>query len=177
MCFLRLHLKGAFSASFGLVLFAMANTLLAADELPENAVDKTIIASLQPVITLFAGNAWMQGFAAILVTFTVASLTTWILFKLLRRVTSRTKFEIDDQIVVLLRPPVYYTLLVSGISHGLSVMPLAESVQLISTRCIQSLGVVVWSFFCSRLASLLLIRLAALSNKFTFIERRTLTLF
>lgn len=145
--------------------------------MPENAVDRTIIASLQLVNQFFSGNAWLQGVATILVTFTVASLITWLLFKLLRRVTTRTKFLIDDQIVVLMRPPVYYTLLVSGISHGLSVMPLAESVQLISARCIQSLGAVVWIIFCARLASLLLIRLAALSDKFTFIECRPLTLF
>lgn len=177
MWLVRLPFKGVVSVFLWLVLFAPANILLAADRLPENAVDQTIIASLQPIIKIFSGNAWLQGISAILVTLTVASLTTWILFRLLRRVATRTKFEIDDQIVMLLRPPVYYTLLVSGISYGLSVMPLSESVQLISTRCIQSLGVVVWIFFCTRLASLFLIRLAALSNKFTFIERRTLTLF
>ncbi len=132
---------------------------------------------MQPIINLFGKNAWLQGFAAILITFTVASLITWILFKLLRRVAARTKFSIDDHIIVLLRPPVYYTLLVSGISYGLSIMPLSESVELLFTRCIKSLGVLVWMIFAIRLASMLLIRLATLSNKVAFIQLRTLTLF
>ncbi len=132
---------------------------------------------MQPIINLFGNNAWLQGFAAILVTFTVASLVTWVLFKLLRRAAGHTKFSIDDHIVVLLRPPVYYTLLVSGISYGLSIMPLAESVELLFSRCIKSLGVLVWIIFAIRLASMLLIRLATLTNKVTFIQLRTLTLF
>ncbi len=177
MKFLQRSLKVSFAASFWVLFFATASSLLAAEESTDSAVHKTIVASLQPVIELFGDNAWLQGIMAIVITFTVASLITWIVFKLLRRVTTRTKFEIDDQIVLLLRPPVYYTLLVSGISFGLSVMPLGDSVQLMSTRCIQSLGAVVWIFFCTRLASLVLKRLASLSNTFTFIQRPTLTLF
>jgi small-conductance mechanosensitive channel len=176
--YLRFSLKRAISASFWLVFFTTASCVQAADEVPQTAVNKTIVASLQPIIKLFGNNAWLQGIAAILVTFTVASLITWILFKLLRKIISRTKFGgIDDQIVVLLRPPVYYTLVVSGISYGFSIMPLAETVELISSRCIKSLGVVVWIIFCTRLASMLLIRLATLSHKVAFIQLRTLTLF
>jgi len=165
------------AACFGVFFFASVNSQAVAAEPAPNAVNKTIVASLQPVIELFGDNTWLQGIAAILITFTVASLITWLLFKVLIRVTSHTKFGIDDQIVVLLRPPIYYTFLVSGISYGLSVMPLADSVELMATRCIKSLGVVVWIIFCTRLASLLLIRLATLSDRFSFIQLRTLTLF
>ncbi len=177
MRFLRRLLSVSFLVFWPVLIFAPANNLLAAEALPDTAVNHTIIASLKPVIELFGDNAWLQGIVAILLTFTIASLITWIIFKLLRRVTTRTKFDIDDQIVVLLRPPVYYTFLVSGISYGFSIMPMADSVQLIATRCIQSLGAVVWIFFCTRLASLVLMRIASLSNKFTFIQLRTLTLF
>ncbi len=177
MLSLRFSLKKICLAFLWFVLFASVNTLFAADSESQSIVNKTLVASLQPILKLFGNNAWLQGMAAILVTFTVASLITWVLFKLLRRVATRTALQIDDQIVVLLRPPVYYTLLVGGISYGLSVMPLADSVETMSTRCIQSMGVVVWIVFSTRLASLLLIRLASLSNKFTFIQLQTLTLF
>ncbi len=140
-------------------------------------MNQTIIASLQPVMQLFAGNGWLQGCSVILVTFTIASLTTWLLFKLIRRVTTKTKMELDDRIALLLRPPIYYTLLVTGFSYGLSLMPLADSVQEISSKSIQSLGVVVWIIFATRFASLLLTRLAGLTDKFAFIQLRTLTLF
>ncbi len=162
------------------LLFIQAGDVLAAEtaEIAEaNVWHRAIIASLQPVMELFAGNGWLQGGAVIFVTFTVASLITWILFTLTKRVTVQTKFETDDQIAILLRPPIYYTFLVTGLSYGLSLMPLVESVQLMSTKCIKSLGVVVWIIFSFRFASLLLQRLSSLTNRFTFIQHRTLTLF
>lgn len=50
------------------MVFATASNLPAADDLSASAMNKTIIASLQPVIKLFSGNAWLQGIAVILVT-------------------------------------------------------------------------------------------------------------
>lgn len=173
----RLLLKNICPAFFWLLFSVPTNSLSATDNLSQSAVNRTVVASLQPIIELFGDNAWLQGIAAILITFTVASFITWILFKILRRIASHTKLGIDDQVVVLLRPPVYYTLLVSGISYGLFLMPLADSVHLVTTRLIQTLGAVVWIIFCVRLASLLLIRLATLSNKVSFLQLRTLTLF
>ncbi len=169
--------KGGFGFSLSILLLALASSLHAADGLTESAVHKTIIASLQPVIKMVGGNAWLQGIAVMVVTLTIASLVTWLLFKFLVRLTAHTRIEFDDQIVSLLRPPVYYTFLVSGFSYGLSLMPLSASVQLITTRCIQSVGVIVWIFFFIRLAHLILTRLASLTDKFAFIQHRTLTLF
>jgi small-conductance mechanosensitive channel len=140
---------------------------------PGNAVEKY----LKPVIDLFHGNPWLQGFVAILLTFTAASVITWLLFKVIRNITTRTNIDIDDQVATLLHPPIYYTLLVSGISYGLHLMPLTYNVENISTRIIQSAGVLVWVVFVSRLASLLLTRVALISHKVSFLQRRTLTLF
>lgn len=137
----------------------------------------TIEQYLQPVIRMFGENPWLQGGAAILVTLTVASLVTWLLFKLIGTITSRTAMKLDGQIATLLRPPIYYTFLVSGISYGLHRMPLSEVAQIIFTRAVQSVGVLVWVLFFSRLASLLLTRFSQFSHKFSFIQHRTVTLF
>ena len=153
--------------------FLLAETL----EAQVSRIDQTIIASLAPIIDLFAGNDWLQGGAAIVATFTIASILTWILFKVLKKITAKTTVQLDDQITLLARPPVYYTCVVSGITYGLSLMPLSIAIQMVVTRSIQSLGVVVWILFFSKLASLLLNRLATLSHKYAFIERRTVTLF
>jgi small-conductance mechanosensitive channel len=132
---------------------------------------------LKPVIDIFHGNPWLQGCVAILLTFTVASVITWVLFKIIRNITNRTHIDIDDQVATLLHPPVYYTLLVSGISYGLHLMPLTNNVETISTRIVHTAGVLIWVVFVSRLASLLLTRVALISHKVSFLQRRTLTLF
>lgn len=171
------HKRRCVMTTIAISLFAYATNSNATEKVSYSAFDGTVVASLQPIIKIFAGNDWLQGIAAIIVTFTVASLISWLLFKGLRRVTQSTKIEIDDQLVLLLRPPVYYSLLVGGFSYGFVLMPLSDPVQQIATRSIQSLGVLVWILFFTRFASLLLVRLATLTHKFSFIQRRTLTLF
>lgn len=177
---------GAFFSGlrFNFVLVSMVSVFLVpllvfAGEGPDSlgTVEQTVISFLRPVIDIFAGNSWLQGGAAIVATFTIASLVTWILFKVVQKITVRTTVQLDDQITLLARPPVYYTFLVSGITYGLSLMPLSAVVQQIATRSIQSMGVIVWIVFFSNLASLLLNRLANLSHKYVFIELRTVTLF
>lgn len=172
------------AAHFGYVLILAIGISLVprvgfagADSASLNAVEQTLISFLAPVIDVFSGNSWLQGGAAIAATFTVASLVTWLLFKVIRKITTKTSVQLDDQITLLARPPVYYTFVVSGITYGLSLMPLSATIQLLTARSIQSLGVIVWILFFSRLASLLLKRLATLSHKYAFIERRTVTLF
>lgn len=143
----------------------------------EKVLEKGIISLLDPIITIFSSNPWVRGITVILITFTVASFFTWILFKLLRKLSKSTKLDIDDHIVLLLRPPIYYTLLATGIYAGLELMPLPDKVGLLTSRVIRTIGVIIWIYFFTRLASLLLKRLADLSHKYTFIQRRTLTLF
>ncbi len=146
---------------------------------PENSNDTNIptIDSLKPLVDLFNGNPWLQGSAVILVTFTAASLLTWLLFKVVNRITTKTKIDIDDHIARLLRPPVYYTLVVSGVCYGLYLLPLTDRIETLSTRSVQTAGVFVWVFFFNRLAHLLLSRSTDLSHKYSFLQRRTLTLF
>lgn len=141
------------------------------------SVENEIISLLDPLITIFSSNPWVRGITVILITFTVASFFTWILFKLLRKLAKSTKLDIDDHIVLLLRPPIYYTLLATGIYAGLELMPLPDKVGLLTSRVIRTLGVFIWIYFFTKLATLLLKRLADLSHKYTFIQRRTLTLF
>ena len=162
----------SFLAGLPEIAFAAQGQVDDTDPLP-----LTVVNSLAPVVDLFGGNPWLQGMAAIIVTFTAASLVTWLVFRLVRRVTTRTRIEIDDRIALMLRPPVYYTLLVSGISYGLYLMPLGENVETIAIRCVRTVGIAVWVNFFSGLASLLLTRLALLTNKYSFLQRRTLTLF
>lgn len=143
----------------------------------EDVMEKEIISLLDPIITIFSANPWVRGITVILITFTVASFITWLLFKILRKISSYTKFELDDQIVLLLRPPVYFTLLATGIYAGIDLMPISGDVGLLISRIIRTIGVIIWIYFFTRLASLLLKRLVGLSDKYAFIQRRTLTLF
>ncbi|WP_205749394.1 mechanosensitive ion channel family protein [Desulfopila sp. IMCC35008] len=136
-----------------------------------------VMETLQPVVDLFQGNPWLQGISVILVTFTLASLGTWILFRIVRRLTVKTRMELDDQVASLLRPPVYYILVASGFFYGIYLLPLTDNLEIMAKRSVQTAGVIVWVLFFNRLAHLLLERFSALTDRYTFLQQRTLTLF
>jgi len=140
-------------------------------------MESTILSSLQPVIDLFSGNPVLQGMTVIFLTLLGASFFTWTIFLFIRKITTRTHIDLDDQIVKILRPPVYYTLLVSGVSAGIQLMELADGATTILVNLLQSGGVIIWTYFFIRLASMLLSRVTHLSQKYAFIQRRTVTLF
>ncbi len=140
-------------------------------------MNQKLVSFLDPLATFFSDNPWIKGAVVIILTFTAASLITWLLFKVLRWAANKSSFDLDDKVVLLLRPPVYYTLLVCGIYAGIEVMPISDKITILLSQGIRTLGLIVWIFFFSRLATLTLGRLANVSHKYSFIQNRTLTLF
>jgi len=132
---------------------------------------------LRPVVAALVGRPWLQGTAVIAITLLFASLLTWLIFLVVRAITRRTRFSLDDQIAAILRAPVYYSLLVTGVSTAITLMPLSGRLYLIIISSFKSIGVLVWAFFFFHLASLILKRLALMSGRFAIIQPRTLALF
>lgn len=165
------HTSQVFSALF--ISFVSASACAADDTL----VDSRISGILKPAAEYFSSNPWLQGILVIVFTFVLALAVSWLLFRILGAITARTALILDNQIVELLRPPVYYTLVVVGICAGLDMMPLKDNVNTIITRIVQTMNVVVWMIFIARLSTLLIKRLADLTDRVTFIQNRTVTLF
>ena len=140
-------------------------------------MNQSILKTLQPVIALFRGNPWMQGGAVILTTFFLASVFSYVFFFVIRQITRRTHFDLDDDIVRLLHPPVYCSLIAAGISAGIGIMPITIRLEQIGNQALKTIVVLFWTLFGIQLASLLLNRLSQLSKKYTFIQRSTVTLF
>jgi MscS family membrane protein len=162
-----------------LILLLPPAILSAADGMNpvEVSAQNLVFEPLKPLIEAISTNPWIQGSLLILITFAIASLLSWLLFRLLRSLTSRTSHQLDDHLVRLLQPPVTYTLVALGITAGLELMPLPEIWSLILTRIIRTINVLIWIVFLGRFATLLLNRIANYSGKFSFIQRRTVTLF
>ena len=139
--------------------------------------DEVIMELFKPVGHLFSGNAWLQGSVVILATFLTASFLTWLIFKIVKKLTRKTRSTLDDRIATLARPPVYYSFLVTGFITGLNMMPLSDKIILLSGRCIRTVGLIIWTMFFIRMAHLVLTRMAQLADERSFVQRRTVTLF
>ncbi len=130
-----------------------------------------------PYSALFADQPWVQGAAIFLVTFLLASLLTWFIFAILRRLTQKTTTYLDDKLLKIARPPVYYSLVITGFSTAIRVMPLSEKLTQVLIYGLKTIGVLVWTVALIRFSKIVLKQLAWLSKKGRFIQPQTVPLF
>ncbi|CAG37691.1 mechanosensitive ion channel family protein [Desulfotalea psychrophila] len=139
--------------------------------------DRQMLTLFKPVLDLFAGNGWLQGATVILLTFVLASSVTGLVFSLIKKVLARSQDSFYEQISSLIRPPVYYSLLMSGILAGLNFMPHGDRFLELSGRSLRTLGLIVWIYFIVRLVPILLKRMVYVAGNHSLVQGRTLTLF
>ena len=134
---------------------------------------------LTPVLQFFEGQPWIQGGATMLITFIVASALSWIIFRLLKFLTSKTKSFLDDRLLVIARPPIYYSLLITGFSTGIKIMPLSDKLTDYFIFGFKTLGVIIWSIALFRISKIILQQLAWGGNNknVRLIQPQTLPLF
>jgi len=134
--------------------------------------------TLAPFLQFFDGQPWLQGSAVIVATLLFASIFSWLIFKFLKFLTSKTKSYVDDRLLNIARPPIYYSLLITGISTGINMMPLSEKMTNYLIFGFKSLGVVIWMIALIRIAKIILQQLAwGGSSKARLIQPQTLPLF
>jgi len=132
---------------------------------------------LQPVLHFFDNQPWVQGGAVLFITFFVASLVSWVIFRLLKILTSKTKSYLDDRLLAIARPPIYYSLVITGFSTAVKIMPIADK---ISDRLIfgfKTIGVFIWMVALIRVSKIILQQLAWSSSKHGLVKPQTLPLF
>jgi len=135
---------------------------------------------LAPVLDFFSDQPWVQGGAVFLITFIFASFASWVIFRVLKFLTSKTKSYLDDRLLNIARPPIYYSLVITGFSTAVKIMPLADSLTDKLIYGFKTIGVLVWMTALIRASKVILQQLAwagGNSNKQRLIQPQTLPLF
>ncbi len=134
---------------------------------------------LAPLLDFFAGQPWLQGTAIIVITFLIASLLSWLIFRLLKFLTNKTKSFVDDRLLAIARPPIYYSLLITGFSTGINRMPLSEKITDYLIFGFKTIGVIIWMIALIRFSKIVLQQLAWGGKKksIRLVQPQTLPLF
>jgi small-conductance mechanosensitive channel len=134
---------------------------------------------LAPVLEFFSDQPWIQGGAIFLITFIFASLTSWVIFRVLKFLTSKTKSYLDDRLLNIARPPIYYSLVITGFSTAVKIMPLADSLTDKLIYGFKTIGVLIWMTALIRASKIILQQLAwgGGKNQHRLIQPQTLPLF
>ncbi len=108
-------------------------------------------------------------------------IVAWILDKIIiayvKRMTAKTTAEFDDQLVDLLHKPVFYSILVMGLSIASSVVKLPVAITDIMFPVLYTILLVLWTLFILRITRIVLHRVAINKKHFPILHQQTLPLF
>ena len=112
-------------------------------------------------------------FGAILTAYIIDLLFT----KILHRITQKTKTDLDDRIVTLLHKPIFYSLLLIGLTLAIQIIKLPDPILFTLNGFIKSIAVVVWSIAGFNLLRLILDWSISKKRANKLIQSHTLPLF
>ncbi|NNF17907.1 MAG: mechanosensitive ion channel family protein [Gammaproteobacteria bacterium] len=131
------------------------------------------------IITLsnFLGpNPLLQASIILFLFIIVAWVVTTLLSRIVGRFTKASKTDFDDKLVHMLHRPVFMTIFLVGATLALGRLELSEVAEARSVSVLQSISVWVWMVFALGFSRLVLTTLNSFSNRFNFVDNRTLPL-
>lgn len=122
-------------------------------------------------------NVHLQALLIVLAALLAAALFDWLLVRRLIVLARRTRYQMDDQMVTLLRRPIAASIVLAGCSLALRAEQLPETWSFVSQAVIMTLAILIWLAFGIRIATLLLTWSARREGHFKLIQETSLPAF
>ncbi len=160
-------------------MLEMIGALLAADENGQS------VPALPEWVPLPLREAWslldnwpIIGAAIIaLLAFIAGKVVVGIIARAASQITSRTQSSFDDQLLTLVRRPVFLTVFFFGLSLATLTLGLPEAFEKNTLRVLRAILILVWAAAAFPFMHLLLQNLSHDESRFKIIEDRTVPLF
>lgn len=120
---------------------------------------------------------WVRAIAVVLVAALAARIVHALISQFLLRLTRHTITDLDDQLVQLMRRPVFVSVILVGLHIAVKILGWSPSVERVLIALIQTGAVLVWTGAGFRLTTTALTGLSRLADRATWLEARTLPLF
>jgi small-conductance mechanosensitive channel len=116
--------------------------------------------------------------AAVLLGSFVAAFLIELFFRgVVLMLVRKTKTDLDDKIVAILRRPIFITVLLVGMRWSASILDSAERFKHIVDSLLETVAVLVWTGATIRIARLVLRHFSQRAGEGSFLQPRTLPLF
>jgi len=115
-----------------------------------------LLQSVEPFIGFVAGYPAIQSLIILLIALLLAKLLTTVLTRVIGHLTTHTVFLWDDQVVALLRQPLYWTVLFVGILTAILPLNLSPTTVDVFQSVIATFMILFWSVFLVRISRLVL---------------------
>lgn len=87
---------------------------------------------------------YLQSFLILTAAFVGAHAVNFVLEKIVYRAAAKTKTEFDDQLLAIIKRPVFWSIFLSGIYAALITLPIGQSLRTIGQKVFVTLALAVW---------------------------------
>jgi small-conductance mechanosensitive channel len=123
------------------------------------------------------GDPWIRAGLIVLASIVAAWIVRMFTTVVCQRLTSKTETTLDDRFIAAVRHPVFMSVLLVGLTVATRQVGLSEGVELLVTRVLKTVAVLVWMSAGFRVCSVVLEGLSTLADRVQWIQARTLPLF
>ncbi len=121
-----------------------------------SSLQEIIMGWLVPVFNLVGNNRYIVAATIILLTLFISWLITYLVHKYLLLLLRKTRNTLDEEVLVLLRKPVFLTILTFGIGITADVLSVNGRFAPLFDSLLSSFLILVWTLFSLRAARLIL---------------------
>jgi small-conductance mechanosensitive channel len=132
---------------------------------------------ITPILETFGDSPIMQASMVVMISFIIASIFKYVVIFGLKKLMTHSRFNLGNGLLDLLHKPIYYTVLLIGLSSALFILNPSENVLYISYSLLKSIALLVWTVFVLKASGVLLKSLVLHPTRFNGFNHKTLPLF
>ena len=121
-------------------------------------------------------NPLVRSLIIILGSIIIAKITDLVFTLIIKRLTAKTRTELDDKIVVLFHKPIFYSILFIGFSMAVKTANIPEYLDFALVGLFKTITIIIWLFLISRIL-ILAIDWASKQTDNKLLQQKTLPLF
>ncbi len=143
----------------------------------ENLIISNLQASLKPYLAFFGEHTWMQALVVIVASCIIAWIFDGFIITGLKRIASKTRFDIDEQLVGMLHRPIQISVILLGLALAFDLMEFSNPYKFIIFSSLKSFAYLVWAWFFLRITRSILLLVAQSDKHVSMLHPQTLPLF
>ena len=139
-------------------------------------MDKINNAQIQQYLNNFSENPFYQAIIVVIAGLICAKVVNTIFSKIIMRIADRTHSKLDDHILLITRPALFYTILIIAFTIVTNLLSSGQTEQIIYSF-LKTAAVFIWSSFLIRMARVVLRSISSNPNHFNIVSSQTRPLF
>lgn len=122
-------------------------------------------------------KSYVRAIVILIASWFIAIVVRYGVIRFLASMTKKTETEFDDNMIAILKTPIFITVLLAGFSYATRAFAFGPEVNFVIFGILKTIAVMLWGRAIMQIASLFLELLSNLTDKVRFIQPSTLPLF